>query len=243
MVWGMEIPSTFGDFWPRGGYEGLEDNWAKRLDAYFNERGAEEKAVMLAELRKAFLPYSIYVSKKLKSEPGSKVDGKGFPFLPVEPFEVPEFYQAEKSSTSLGSLIALNYGILAVYEKLKAIIERLEPGVHEFFPIGIRMPKGKAYPVKYYILLITRYLDSLSIADSNDSAYKSYPDSPGYHTLQRRPPSAMSGLALKKSVFGDSHLWRERNLNEALTCFSDELHTQAKSEGLRLPKQYKMREV
>ena len=240
MVWGMEIPSTFGDFWPRGGYEGLEDNWAKRLDAYFNEGGAEEKAVMSAELRKAFLPYSIYVSKKLKSEPGSKVDGKGFPFLPVEPFEVPEFYQAEKISTSLGSLIALNYGILAVDEKLKAIIERLEPGVHQFFPIEIRMPKGKAYPVQYYILLITRYLDSFSRAQSKDGCWRE--PVPGNLTY-RGTRKSISGLALSKDAFGGANLWRERGFIRTLTCLSNELKAAIDQEGLRLPKHYKMMEV
>ena len=245
MVWGMEVPSTFGDFWPRGGYEGTDDNWAKRLDEYFYKGGIseEKKAAMLPGLREANLSYAIYVSGKFSHEPGSQENGRGLPFLPVEPYELPEFYKAEKSTNSLGSLIALNYGILAVDEKLKAIIERLEPNVHQFFPIEIRMPKGKTYPVQYYILLIGQYIDSFSPKKSKEGSYKSYPDHPGYYSLVRRPPSAMSGLAMSKEVFGDAHFWRERGLNGMLTCFSDELKTQAKKDGLRLPKHHKLMEV
>ena len=148
MVWGMEIPSTFGDFWPRGGYEGTNDNWAKRLDEYFYKGGIseEKKAAMLPGLHEANLSYAIYVSKKLKREPGSQEDGRGLPFLPVEPYELPDFYKAEKSTNSLGSLIALNYGILAVDEKLKAIIERLEPNVHQFSRSRSGCRKAKPIP-------------------------------------------------------------------------------------------------
>jgi hypothetical protein len=61
---------------------------------------------------------------------------------------------------SLGSLIKLNDRILAVDEALKAIIERLESGVHQFFPIEIMMPSDKAPSVRYYVLVIGNYCDS-----------------------------------------------------------------------------------
>ncbi len=242
MVWGMDIPSTFGDFWPRGGYEGTDGNWAKRLDEYFYKGGIseEKKAAMLPGLREASLSYSIYVSKKLKSEPGSREDGRGLPFLPVEPHEVPEFYKAEKSSTSLGSLIALNYGILAVDGKLKAIIERLEPGVHQFFPIEIRMPKGKIYSEPYYIVLIGQYIDSFSPTKSKEGCWREPVTGKFTHDEWKK---GFSGIALAKDAFGQAHLWREGSFIDYLTCLSDELKAAIDQEGLRLPKHYKMMEV
>ena len=245
MVWGMEVPSTFGDFWPSGGYEGDDRAWSDRLDRYFydGEILPEKKAFLQGGLSEASLNYSIFVSKKLISEPGAREDGRGPPFIPVEPHEVPQFFQTEKSHTSLGSLIALNFGILAVDEDMKAVIERLEPGVHQFFPIEIRMPKEKTYPKPYYILLIGQYIDGFLPAASKDGSYKSYPGYPNYFTLVRRPSSAMSGLAMSKAAIGKAHLWRERGLNGALTCLSDELKAEVNAAGLRLPKHHKMMEV
>lgn len=242
MVWGMDIPSTFGDFWPRGRFEGDDDGWFDRLDKHFFEgpMPAEKKSLLENDLRAARLSYSLFVSMKLKGEPGARADGRGPPFIAVEQHEIPTFFKLEKSSETLGSLIALNYGILAVDENLKAILDRLEPDTHQFFPIEMRMPKAKTLPLQYYILLIGQYIESFSPADSKDGSWRKPLRGQFTHDSSKK---SFGGLALSKAKFGNAHLWRERGFMDWLTCFSDELREEIERARLRLPKHYKMREV
>jgi hypothetical protein len=57
---------------------------------------------------------------------------------------------------SLGSLVLLPDRLLAVDATLKEIIEGLEQGVHQFWPLRIIMPKGNELPVPYYGMVIHR---------------------------------------------------------------------------------------
>jgi hypothetical protein len=47
MVWGMNLPSSFGEFWPSGSFEGLIEpgscGWYERLKANFREDMPEEQ--------------------------------------------------------------------------------------------------------------------------------------------------------------------------------------------------------
>lgn len=245
MVWGMEIPSTFGTFWPRGQFEGPDDAWSKRLDDWFysEEEADGDHARLLAQLNDVGCRYSYFVGKKLIAEPGSWLENQGPAFGNVEAHEPPTFYLAEKAYKELGALIALNYGILAVSAQLKCLIERFEKGAHQFFPIEIRMPEDRAYPEPYFVLRIGQFFDAFSPEKSQPDSYKSWPDYPGYYSLEARPAGSMCGLAFSKSSFKDAHLWRERGLNENVTCLSNSLRSAAKDAGLLLPKHYPMREI
>jgi len=76
-----------------------------------------------------------YAVGKFTKELGT-VSGAEYPlFSQIEEHEPPRSFNTVKGYKSLGSLIKLNNRILAVDQALRAIIERLEPGVHQFFPI------------------------------------------------------------------------------------------------------------
>src|SRR5207245_173725 len=72
----------------------------------------------------------------------------------------PTEYRMRETPKSLASLIQLTDRLLAVDATLKEIIETLEPGVHQFWPIRMPMPRGKDYPVPYYAMIIGRFIDS-----------------------------------------------------------------------------------
>jgi hypothetical protein len=257
MVWGMLIPKGFGEFWPDGDFEydpkEKDTGWYNRLEQHYREQTPEEQ-IRLYDYRDPVLgevnhyvgygasKYPTYVSGKFKREAGSKDGPDSLPFGRAEAHEAPSTFDTEKTYEKLGSLIALNYGILAVDEILKEIIERLEPGMHQFFPIEIKMPKGTVFPKKYYTLVIGQYCDSFSPGQSDRESYISYPNYPGFYNLEESK-KGVSGLALSKIHMAGSHLWRERAFRENLTCFSDELISEISRSELRIPKHYKMKEV
>ncbi len=251
MVWGMALPSGFGEYWPSGEFEydrkKRDTGWYGRLRRHYTEQSPEEQRRIFAYSGEdAAWIYGTYPVGKFKKEPGQSWRNSATCTLgDVESHEVPRSFDADKTYNSLASLISLNDKILAVDESFKAIIERLEPQVHEFFPFALMMPKGKPYPEQYYILRIRQYFDAFSKPDSSDESIRVLPAYDGIPEITRVNESkkALNGLAMRERAFGGAHLWRDRTFEEQLTCFSDELISEVQAEGLKLPKHYKLKEV
>ena len=235
MVWGMTLPESFGEFWPSGAFE--NDHWHERLMVHFNERASDEQKALFDDgLGNAAHRYASYAKRKFIEE----TSGEGMlPFTPVESHEPPRSFDTAKGHKTLGSLIMLNSKMLAVDTALKDIVEQMERGSHEFFPIEIRMPRGKVYPANYY-LLVMRYLDAFSSEDTKAGSVEKHPL--GYYSLDKTK-AGMSGIAIRKAAFGNANLWRERRFTKNLICFSDKLRVEIEKTGLRIPKHYKLKEV
>lgn len=237
MVWGLSMPGSFGDFFPHGDYVG----WDEERTRYFNEEmTSEQKALFGNGVGIQEIMYHNFVAAKFKNEYGSNKLGGLPPITPIEAHEAPKWFETKKRHSSLGSLIILNSCLWAVEETLKDIIERLEPGVHHFFPLQITMPKKQAYPKRYYIMAIGQYLDSFSPEKSNEGSWR--PDDPR-HYFSNHTKKQIMGLAFSKDVFGKVHLWRERFLHSPEIIFSNELQAEIAKAGLRLPKHYQMKAV
>jgi hypothetical protein len=236
MVWGMALPKGFGEFWPDGDFEG----WIDSLKSYYLESMPPGQQALFGEGPRGSLGYMGYAVRKFIGEPGSTIAPDKPPLSPIEPHEPPRSFDAEKSYSELGSLIMLSNGILAVDEALKNIIDRLEPGVHQFYPVEIKLPKGKVFPRSYYILVVGRYLESFSAENSKDGSWHERRPGFYYHDASKK---GTSGLAFLGTKIGDAHLWRERGFREELTCFSDELQKEIATAGLRIPAHHQMIEV
>lgn len=232
MVWGLARPSGFGDYSPEGNFEG----WEEQLLEHFNQQPPEWRA----QFRLRPTAYNLFVSKKFFFELGHK-SGEDPPLSPIEPHEVPQVYRTVKRYTSLGSLLTLTAGLLAVDARLKEIIERLEPGVHQFWPLQIVMTKDQLYPMPYYTMVIGRFLESFSAEQSNPKSLMktSLAD---FFGITVNSKDYYSGVALRRSVFDGSHLWRERWLARHV-CMSDELQAEIKRAGLRIWRHWPLREV
>lgn len=237
MVWGMIMPTGFGEVWPDGDFVG----WNETLQAYYREKmPPEQKALFEFGSGNGASSYAYYVSGKFISPPGETAGPEYPPYSPIEPQEPPKSFTTEKRYSSLGSLIMLNGRILAVDDPLKAIIERLEPDVHQFFPIEIRMPHGTVFPKSYFVIHIGQYHKSFSSENSREGVWR---ENGEFGYIIEKSKKGVVGLAFAKSVFGNSHLWRERDLRESLTCFSDQLQAEISKAGLRIPKHYRMLEI
>jgi hypothetical protein len=243
MVWGMTLPNGFGEFWPSGDFECLNKfeggKWSKRLRLHYLEQTPDDQRRLYhcegLSAGEVAATYPFYAMEKFTSEPGAV--RKSLPLTPIQKHESPHSFDTEKGQKELGSLIMLNSKILAVDDVLKSVIDQLEPGVHQFYPIEIKMPRGILYPKQYYTLVIGQYFDAFSVDDSKPESISRHASGAIYK------PFPSNGLAVRKAVFGNAHLWRDRSFGEELTCFSDELKVEIDKAGLRLPKHYKLKEV
>lgn len=232
MVWGMGLPSTFGQFFPNGEYVGWEDE----LTAYFNnEMPADQKARFSDSSS-----YCYWAIENFVNEPGTRHGPDNQPFGPIAAHEAPKRFKTEKNYASLGALIETYNRVLAVSQQLKDVIERFEPGVHHFFPIEIEMPKKRTYPERYFILAIGQYIDSFSQEQSDPASWEHQWEEYGSFVNGKKP---MAGLALSKVKFGDAHLWREHRMSNGLTCFSDALMRAIDQAGLRLRQHHRLKEI
>ena len=162
---------------------------------------------------------------------------------PIESHEPPRFFQTASAYNKLASVISLSGRTWAVDAAVKKIVEQFEPDLHRFYPVEIRSPRGKVYPVQYYLLVVGRWLQSFSPEESNPESFTPQ-EANGvkwFHILGYK--NDIVGLALRASVFNGAHLWRERGLDEWLLCFSDMLEAELAGSGLMLPKYYRMRTV
>lgn len=232
MVWGLYLPRSGGPYGPYGHFEG--DNWVNRLRSYYNEDMSDEQKLPFKDAYGGGSHYyPFFVWGKFIHEVGTKDGPDGLPFTPIESHEPPAFLTTEKTYKALSSIISLPGRVWAVDRPAKAVIERLEPGIHQFFPIEVRSRSGKVYHTPYYVIVFGRYLDSLDHERCKDRALD----------VINRYKESITGRAFCKIKFGNAHLWRDREFGEWMACISDELHDEFVKAGLWIPKQYRMIET
>ncbi len=208
--------------------------------AYFESLPQEAKAVF-----GGFAGYAVFATKKFREEIGT-ISGGRPPLTPIEPHEIPQAFRTKSSYSNLASLISLR-GFLAVDQQLKEIIERLEPGVHQFFPIQITMPRERAYPKPYYLLVIGQFLEGFR-------PEQSAPDVHGLRCWRRMDWSdnvfgidfdstCCPQLAFSRSAIGGAHLWRERRALMNNILISDALQAEIAAAKLRIWKHWRVKEV
>jgi uncharacterized protein DUF1629 len=221
MVWGLVGPSGIGDFFPDGDYVG----WKEGIKRYFDED-------MSAEQRAAHdnwdVSYREIVSRKFTEDMG-----------PLEPHERPSEYRMTETRKTLGSLVLLSDRLLAVDATLKEIIETLEPGVHQFWPLRMTRPKGQEVPVPYYGMVIRRFIDSF-VPEQSDVLQAEGPDA----FFTKGPTKKDYGnLTVLNRVVAGAHLWRERRLLIPSIFFSDDLQAEITWRGLRIPKHHQLKAI
>ena len=155
------------------------------------------------------------------------------PLTPIKPHEWPPVFKLNKTRKRLGSLIQTENQILAVDDALKAIIEGLEPGVHQFNPIKVLSAKREELWGKYHVLVISRFLSSFRPEQSNLDLLKD---------RERHPvpifftPQVYAQMAMSAAEIQDAHLWRERGAFGGGHIFiSDTLQSAIADAGLRIP--------
>ena len=240
MVWGVIFPPTFGAHSPDGNFDAFDAQLQKNYDAMPEDR--RNLYVWPGPERLPSPPtYVLHVYYKLSKDPAKRWHDEP-PFRPIEENEWPTEFALEKRRDSLAAIMSIGL-VLLVEETLKDIIERLEPGVHQFRPITISMPRGAVYPVQYYTMVIGQWLGSFVPELSDPECFSGDGKRSSFHVKYPETKSNMAGLSLSAKLFGKSHLWREQELLKPLICISNALHSEIMTAGLRLPKHFQMKEV
>jgi hypothetical protein len=236
MTWGLVEPAGFGQFFLDGDFVG----WDEALkDHFFNGLSDEEREKYKWQGRDDVFDLPHYISEVSQK---FIVNLQLHRLDPPQSQECPDEFAVERTRVkSFGSLVKLTNRLLAVDASLMAIIEGLEPGVHQFWPIKITMPTGETYPKQYYVLRICRFLDSFVPQESDVQAYDE--SEWGDYRVSIPNKKNFTGLAMSEAAIGGSHLWRERLLLYPDVLFSDALHSEIKKAGLKMPKLHKLKDV
>jgi hypothetical protein len=129
----------------------------------------------------------------------------------------------------------------AVTEPLREILERLEPGVHQFNPIRVLLPKGEEHPVPHHMMIVGRWLNAFRLEESDPRCLRDI-DSVA-PVVRSDTKEYFAGVAMSASAIGGAHLWCERNLRGATFYVSDTLKDEVTKAGLRLPPSFRMKLV
>jgi hypothetical protein len=167
---------------------------------------------------------------------------EGVPIGPIAEHEWPDHYELSKRYSALGSLFMMNSGLLAVETALKDVVERLEPGVHQFRPIRVTTRKGAAVAKQYHTMVIGQFLDCFRPESSDEGSWEKAKTVDSYQ-VYINTKEYIAGLAFSKSAMDNAHLWRERRVTSPEIYFSDALKAEFDKAGLRLPRHFRMKEV
>ena len=128
---------------------------------------------------------------------------------------------------------------------LKALIEELEPGVHQFWPLRIVQPKGEPFSEAYFGIRIGRFMDSFVADQSDPKVFLEQVTIVGetQFTAFDRSRNGYAKLALSSEIIGNGHLWQETRLWGPLLCISDRLQSEITARGLRIVKHYQLKSV
>jgi hypothetical protein len=239
----MNHPPVSNGFYLAGEFEGrkgISSGWRERLKQHFkNGMPAEEQAIFQDESGSGAHWYACHAVNKFSLRPQLDRTIKDQSVAAVRSHELPKYFHAKGNCSDLPSLALFAGPVFTVDEPLKAFIEWLEPGVHQFFPIEVRPIRGSPPSVPRYILVVEQQLDSFSEERSNKDSFRRDCDK----IRHSEKPKDMRGLAFRRTDIADSHLWYERRIGSFLLCVSDRLQAEIADAGLRIPRHFQMREV
>ncbi|MDF2374246.1 MAG: hypothetical protein P1V21_25995 [Rhizobiaceae bacterium] len=93
---------------------------------------------------------------------------------------------------------------MTVYPPMKALIEKLEPGVHEFIPLEVKSEDGSASFGTYYLVLITQEVDAVVYEETDfGGGYGREADK-----NKRMNISGFGKPVLRTDAVRGYHLWR-----------------------------------
>jgi hypothetical protein len=112
-------------------------------------------------------------------------------------------------------------GMLLVSDRLRNLIERFEPGKHQFFPIDVEFKSDKQLAARMSFLNVTSRLDSV------DRSLTTCPLD--YGRMWR--PDVSGTLVFNLGQIGDHHLWHDKHIFKGW-MISDALHDAMVNEGI-----------
>ncbi|MBB1247911.1 hypothetical protein H2O14_03305 [Rhizobium sp. G21] len=154
--------------------------------------------------------------------------------------ETPEHLVLSKPRARLREIFTTHNGALIISEKLRALMEEMDPGVHQFMPISI---DNHAEPGRWFILNIHAKQNSV-VDDQSDVRQSS--GSPKNHEIMffRYFPAYKGHInaTIDTSSLGGLHVWRERRYPGSLLV-SDTFQAELKKRKIEFFELRKARDI
>ena len=131
----------------------------------------------------------------------------------LEPYQVPSRYMLKKSHKAAFpyGMTILN-GMKVVNHNVKALIERLDPDINQFFPISFTNKDGTPVEDRLFVFVVTEAKPTVHPEDVaiNEGVYTSMDgrDLP-YRTLNTQAFSEARPLNVLASATSGRHIWRD----------------------------------
>jgi hypothetical protein len=224
MVYGFDTDSTFGNFLPDAEMPGY---W-EYLEQQFKEMSAKGVATheFFTQFEEDFSRECLYGTH------------------PIDEVLMPKNFVLAKPYQALGDFITLGMGY-AVTARFRDLIEKLEPGRHQFIPIKITLRSGKDYPVEYFTFRVLSQLDAFDKNKSDPTCWKK-----SVQILKIAQPKEENarGIALSRNVIADHHIWRgfvsaETGISGFKFYVSDKLKTAIAEAKFKMMPFYQLKEV
>ncbi len=143
--------------------------------------------------------------------------------VPVSPQHMPTRWRFGSKERDLPGFMGWGL-VLTVSEAFREIIERFEPGRHQFFPLDDVTRKGEPI-AKRYLLVIGTAIDTLNRARSG----------PGLSRLWRPLGNDQRNLLVDRAKVAGRHLWYDHFAGHNNSCFVS--HVLARALVRQNPKQ------
>jgi hypothetical protein len=150
----------------------------------------------------------------------------------ASPDEVPQHVRVTSTHKRVSDVFAIKW-YWGVRQNFKDLVERLEPGLHQFFQVELRYRTGAVEEGALFIFNICRSMDGL-LFDESDLSWSStgrpimYPF-PGM--IVRGKPLGL--LVHDKAAIAGCHVWRGGRLGSTKVFFSEALYDEFVREKLK----------
>jgi Protein of unknown function (DUF1629) len=127
----------------------------------------------------------------------------------VSPDVIPKHFEYRRTNQvkELHEFVNLGGYFLGVSERFRMCVEAIEPDVHQFIPVELKMADASFYPEQYYILNVLNLIDTLDAEVSTvESNFQGIIPGWGY-TLAG--PAPLQKLVVRKSAIQGRAMWAE----------------------------------
>ncbi|WP_374310710.1 imm11 family protein [Dongia sp.] len=120
-------------------------------------------------------------------------------------------------------------------DAFRVIVEKLEPNIHQFFPIEFDGGERGINDPKYFVFNVLSALDAILVERSAvfQREWEALSGTGKMTRYSRVEISSPAGLVVKKEEIKEHHMWRTANVLPRLLFFSDELMTQVAAAKLK----------
>ena len=153
---------------------------------------------------------------------------------PVSEAMQPRRFNIERGGRTLAAWIKSVNRLPLVADEVRAAIERVEPDVHQFWPMAVVYPNGDRTAHDYHAMVIRQFRDAVIEEKSEVRKESSPPASRPAFYHGDGTKANVKKITLSAERIGSAHLWRDQRLHSPNIFMSDALQSAIAQTGLTI---------